>query len=248
MYSLDETVCNVCDLGVKKIEKTLGSRLILSFLGGSYVAFGYMTYILVVAQLPGFWGTLVGAALFPIGLIMILFAGGELITGNMMVIATSCFNHKVNFKSMVKNWIVITVGNILGALFVAFVIGVFVGTLLPYKEVVMKLADSKVHYGAMQTLVSGIACNWFVGIAVWLSQSLKEGISKIVGVWFPVMVFVILGFQHSVANIFLVSLGVYFGSVEFSILLTNFAFSYIGNIIGGSIFVGLLYSLSNKHH
>lgn len=248
MFSLDETVCNVCDLGVKKVEKPFVARLLLGFVGGAYVAFGYMAYCLIVAQVPGFVGTVLGAAIFPIGLIMILFAGGELITGNMMVIATSCFNRKVPCKAMIRNWIIITIGNILGALFVSMVIGVFVGTIMPHKETIMVLAEKKVHYTNIQTLVSGIACNWFVGIAVWLSQSLKDGMSKLVGVWFPVMVFVILGFQHSVANVFLLSLGVYFGSVEVSTFIMNFIFSYIGNIIGGAVFVGLLYTISNKHH
>lgn len=248
MFTLDETVCNVCELGVKKVEKPLLARLLLGFLGGAYVAFGYMTYILVVAQMPGMAGKLIGACLFPIGLVMILFAGGELITGNMMVVATSYFNHKTSLGKLVKNWLVITFGNILGAVCIALVIGIYVGTLMPYSEQIKELALAKVHYSPMQTLVSGIACNWFVGIAVWLSQSLKDGISKLVGVWFPIMVFVVLGFQHSVANVFLLTLGNYFGVIDIATFGTNFIFSYIGNIIGGAVCVGLLYTLSNKHH
>lgn len=247
MFTLDETVCNVCELGVKKVQKPLLARLLLGFVGGAYVAFGYMTYILIVAQMPGIMGKLLGACVFPIGLVMILFAGGELITGNMMVVATSFFNKKIKLKSVLKNWFVITCGNILGAAFIALVFGVYVGTLMPYSETVKELAIAKIHYTPMQTLVSGIACNWFVGIAVWLSQSLKDGTSKLIGVWFPVMVFVLLGYQHSVANVFLLTLGNYFGAISFVEFGTNFAFSYIGNIIGGAIFVGLLYTLSNKH-
>lgn len=247
MFTLDETVCNVCDLGVKKVQKPLLARLLLGFVGGAYVAFGYMAYILIVAQMPGFLGKFIGASVFPIGLVMILFAGGELITGNMMVVATCYFNHKVRFRDMVKNWLVITCGNILGAISIALVFGVYVGTLTPYIETVKELAAGKVHYSPLQTLVSGIACNWFVGIAVWLSQSLKDGSSKLIGVWFPVMVFVLLGFQHSVANVFLLTLGNYYGAVGISEFAINFIFSYIGNIIGGAVFVGLLYTLSNKH-
>lgn len=247
MFTLDETVCNVCELGVKKVQKPLLARLLLGFVGGAYVAFGYMAYILIVAQLPGFMGKFIGACVFPIGLVMILFAGGELITGNMMVVATGYFNRKIDLKSVIKNWLIITCGNILGAVFIALVFGVYVGTLTPYIDTVKDLASSKVHYTPMQTLVSGIACNWFVGIAVWLSQSLKDGTSKLIGVWFPVMVFVLLGYQHSVANVFLLTLGNYFGSVSMIEFVTNFVFSYAGNIIGGAVFVGLLYTLSNKH-
>lgn len=247
MFTLDETVCNVCELGVKKVQKPLLARLLLGFVGGAYVAFGYMTYILIVAQMPGFLGKFIGASVFPIGLVMILFAGGELITGNMMVVATCYFNHKVRFRAMIKNWLIITAGNVLGAVFIALVFGVYVGTLTPYIDTVKELAAGKVHYSPMQTLVSGIACNWFVGIAVWLSQSLKDGASKLIGVWFPVMVFVLLGFQHSVANVFLLTLGNYYGAVGISEFVINFIFSYIGNIIGGAVFVGLLYTLSNKH-
>lgn len=248
MFTLHETVCNVCDLGVKKVEKSVLARWLLGFLGGAYIAFGYMAYVLVVAQIPGVVGVLVGASVFPIGLIIILFAGGELITGNMMVVATSFFNHKIGLKDVLKNWGIITTGNIIGAVFVALLFGVYGETMVPFEKTIATLSQAKVHYAPFQILVSGIACNWFVGISVWLSQSFKDGAGKFLGVWFPVMVFVLLGFQHSVANVFLLTLGMYFNAISLSSFLVNFIFSYAGNIIGGAIFVGLIYSLSDRHH
>ncbi len=250
MHSLDETLMITAELGEKKVKKTLLAKWILGFIGGAMIAIGYMAFVILSSNIPGGMGQLLGASVFPIGLIVILFAGGELITGNMMVVATSFFSGKVTLKELANNWLVITLANIVGAMFVSYVFGIYLGILTPHQETLVKLAQGKVHYDPLRTLVSGIGCNWFVGLACWLSYAGKDGFGKFIGVWFPIMVFVLLGFQHSVANTFLLSAENYFGAVSISEFAMNFIFSYIGNIIGGAVFVGLFYKLcqSPKPH
>ncbi|QIK68997.1 formate/nitrite transporter family protein [Erysipelothrix sp. HDW6C] len=246
MNSLNETVALVSELGEAKVKKSLTAKFILGFIGGAMVALGYTAYIIVASTIPGGLGVFLGASIFPVGLIIILLAGGELITGNMTVVATALFNKKVSAKELVANWVVISVANIIGALFVSLVLGVYLGTLNPHVELVNKLATGKVHYDALRTVVSGIACNWVVGLAVWLCMSFKDPVAKIIGIWFPIMVFVILGYQHSVANVFLLSASMAYGGVTFMQFITNFTFAFIGNIIGGAVFVGLFYTLAIK--
>ena len=98
MHSLDETLMITAELGEKKVKKTLLAKWILGFIGGAMIAIGYMAFVILSSNIPGGMGQLLGASVFPIGLIVILFAGGELITGNMMVVATSFFSGKVTLK------------------------------------------------------------------------------------------------------------------------------------------------------
>ncbi|EFY08637.1 formate/nitrite transporter family protein [Erysipelothrix rhusiopathiae] len=248
MYSLDETVERVSDLGVVKVHKTMKQRCILGFIAGAMISLGYLAYIKIVATVDGGLGNVLGASVFPIGLIVILLAGGELITGNMTVVGTSYANQKVTLKELTINWFIITVANLVGAVFVALILGR--GELSHYTETVNRLAMGKASYSPMATLISGIGCNWFVGLSVWLNVAIKDGAGKIMGIWFPVMVFVLLGFQHSVANMFLLTAGMQNGVIQFSEFASNIFFSYIGNIIGGAVLVGYLYTHASheKNH
>lgn len=246
MNSLSETVSIITNLGVEKVHKSLKSKMLLGFIGGAMIALGYMAYIMVSAQMPGVAGVLLGASIFPLGLIVILLAGGELITGNMTVVGTAWINKKVTFKEMLANWFVITIGNIIGAVFVALVFGVYLGTFSQFQDHVNQMAQGKVHYDAMRIIVSGMACNWFVGIAVWFSKAFNDPTAKFIGIWFPVMAFVVMGFQHSVANLCLLTAGVAYGGISMMDFITNFTFSYLGNIIGGVVLVGWVYSTASK--
>ena len=112
----------------------------------------------------------------------------------------------------------------------------------PFASTVASLSVGKVSYDAGRIFVSGIACNWIVGIAIWLFMAMKDGLDKLVGAWFPTMVFVLLSFQHSVANVFLFTLGINNGDITIGQALYNFFFAYAGNIIGGAVMVALLYT------
>ncbi|MGY3724083.1 formate/nitrite transporter [Granulicatella balaenopterae] len=240
------------EIGTKKIEKTLIAKLILGFIGGAMISLGYLAYIRVGASialdLPSI-ASLVGASVFPIGLVVILLAGGELITGNMMAVSSAYFAKKVSLLDLVKNWFVITLANIVGAIFVAYFFGHFVGLTHSgvYQEYVIHVAQHKVSVSFWQAVVSGIGCNWFVGLALWLCYGAKDSAGKILGIWFPVMVFVAIGFQHSVANAFVIPAAIFEGSITWMDFLYNFIPVYLGNIIGGAVFVSGFYYLSYHH-
>ncbi|EPF4360396.1 formate/nitrite transporter family protein [Enterococcus faecalis] len=253
MYTPDEILSISIENGQKKIQKPLVAKLILGFIGGAMISLGYLAYVRVSASIPADLASvqaLVGAAVFPIGLIVILMAGGELITGNMMAVSTAWFAKKVSFRELLVNWVTITLANMVGALFVAYFFGHYLGLTSSgaYLIQVLSLAEHKVAATWLQAIISGIGCNWFVGLALWLCYGAKDAAGKLLGIWFPVMIFVAIGFQHSVANAFIIPAAIFEGGVQWGDFFRNFVFVYLGNIIGGAIFVSGFYYLSYRKH
>jgi formate transporter len=232
--------------GKKKAKLPILQSSILGFQAGAFIALGFLLYIRVTANLPVEWGsfsTLIGASLFPVGLILTLIAGGELLTGNMMAVPLARIAHKITSEELLLNIIVITISNFVGAIFVAFFFGHIVGLTEtgPYLEMTVELAEHKINVSFVQAFISGIGCNWLVASAVWLSYGSKDIAGKILGIWFPTMAFVAIGFQHVVANMFLIPAAIfagYFGWVEY---FQNFVPVFFGNAVGGSIFVAGAY-------
>lgn len=239
-------------IGEHKIEKNFLARAILGFIGGAMISLGYLLYVRVAAsgmEVLGPLSSFIGACVFPIGLIVILMAGGELITGNMMAVSAAFFGKKVSGKDLLANWAVITLFNILGALFVAFVFGHFLGLTSSgiYLDETVEVAHAKLAASPLQSFVSGIGCNWFVGLALWLCYGAEDATGKLLGTWFPVMTFVALGFQHSVANAFIIPAAIFEGQATWLDFIQNFVLVYLGNIIGGAGFVSLFYYLAYGH-
>ncbi|EHI68672.1 formate/nitrite transporter family protein [Streptococcus ictaluri] len=239
-------------IGEHKIAKTAVTKAILGFIGGAMISLGYLLYVRIAAsglETFGAFSSILGACAFPIGLIIILMAGGELITGNMMAVSAAFFAKKVTASELLKNWLVITLFNIIGAVFVAFIFGHFLGLTGTgiFKQEVIEVAHAKLAASPLQAIVSGIGCNWFVGLALWLCYGANDATGKLLGTWFPVMTFVALGFQHSVANAFVIPAAIFEGGATWLDFLTNFSLVYIGNIIGGAIFVSLFYYKAYYH-
>lgn len=239
-------------IGEHKIEKNFLARAILGFIGGAMISLGYLLYVRVAAsgmEVLGPLSSFIGACVFPIGLIVILMAGGELITGNMMAVSAAFFGKKVSGKDLLANWAVITLFNVLGALFVAFVFGHFLGLTSSgiYLDETVEVAHAKLAASPLQSFVSGIGCNWFVGLALWLCYGAGDATGKLLGTWFPVMTFVALGFQHSVANAFIIPAAIFEGQATWLDFIQNFVLVYLGNIIGGAGFVSLFYYLAYGH-
>jgi len=238
--------------GVAKTQKTLEAKLILGFIGGAMISLGYLAYIRIAAGFTGSLsglGSFLGACVFPTGLIVILLAGGELVTGNMMAVSAALIDGKIRVTGWLLNLLTITLANAAGALFAAYVFGHVVGLTAGeiYGNEVALLADAKLNASALQCFFSGIGCNWFVGLALWLCYGAKDGITKIAGIWFPVMTFVIIGFQHSVANIFLLAAALFEGHGTWQQFLRNFIPVYIGNLVGGFVFVAFFYHRVYRH-
>ncbi|WP_028543824.1 formate/nitrite transporter family protein [Paenibacillus taiwanensis] len=241
-----EIAAATVETGVVKARNPLSVMALLGFLAGAFIALGYLLYIRVTAGAPAEWGSinsLIGAALFPVGLILVLLAGGELLTGNMMAVPLARMKGRISTMEVVRNLVVITITNFLGALFVAYFFGHIVGLTGSgvYLEKTIDVAGHKLHDTFLQAFVSGIGCNWLVALAVWLAYGSKSFSGKILGIWFPTMAFVAIGFQHVVANMFVIPAAIFEGHYSWGQYMTNFVPVWLGNLVGGAVFVAGIY-------
>lgn len=232
--------------GMKKARNRLDTVLVLGFLGGAFIALGFLLDIRVVAGAPAEWSgivNLLGASVFPLGLILVLLAGGELLTGNMMAVPLARIAKKISTWELFKNLTLITLSNFAGAVFVAYFFGHIVGLTESgvYLDKVVDMAGHKLDATFLQAFVSGIGCNWLVALAVWLSYGADNMSGKILGIWFPTMAFVAIGFQHVVANMFLIPAAIFAGYYSWGEYLVNFVPVWLGNLTGGAIFVAAAY-------
>jgi formate/nitrite transporter len=219
---------------------------VLGFLGGAFIAIGFLLDIRVSGNLPPDWGSfgsLLGAAVFPVGLMLIVIGGGELITGNMMAVSIAAMAKRITIGKLLYNWLWITVTNFIGALFIAYFFGHVVGltetgTFLTKTAAV---AHSKIADHFVQAFVSGIGCNWLVAMAVWLAYTSDTIGGKILAIWFPIMAFVAIGFQHVAANMFVIPAAIFAGQATWGQYWSNFVPVYLGNAVGGGVFVALIY-------
>ena len=249
MFTPEEILEKSINAGVGKLKKSLIAKMILGFIGGAMISIGFLAYVRVSASIPKDLASVkafAGATVFPIGLIIILLAGGELATGNMMAVGSAIFAKKASIMDYLKNLAIITLFNFLGAVFVACFFGHVVGLThaAPFQQTVIAAAASKTSASFLAAFISGIGCNWLVGLAVWLSFGAKDAAGKIMGIWFPIMIFVAIGFQHSIANCFIIPAAIFEGGSTWSLFIQNLIPVYLGNIIGGTLFVAGFYYLS----
>jgi formate/nitrite transporter len=149
---------------------------------------------------------------------------------------------KITWGMLAKNWFWVTVSNFLGSLFVAYffghVLGLTEGAALPRT---IATAEAKLDATFFQMFLSGIGCNWLVALAVWISYGAEDVGGKILGIWFPIMAFVAIGFQHVVANMFLLPAAIFAGYADWGDFFYNFVPVYLGNAVGGGLFVAGFY-------
>lgn len=187
-------------------------------------------------------GKIAGACIFTAGLAMVVVAGSELFTGNSLMLA-ALFDRRIGLVKLLKNWILVFFGNFLGALFVAAIVTLS-GVFGPVSETVIATANAKVGIPFFEAILRGVLCNVLVCIAVWMAFAANTVQGKIAAVFLPVMLFVLCGFEHSVANMFYIPAGMFQGAftgaaaptiLEF--LLRNLLPVTIGNLIGGACLV-----------
>ena len=246
-YSKPDQIMKITvENGYKKANYPIRETLILGFEAGAFIALGYLLFIRITATLPvnleGL-SSLIGASVFPIGLILTLLAGGELLTGNMMAVPLARMANKISTKQVMINWFLVTVSNFVGAIFVAYVFGHLVGLTetAPYLAKTISIAQHKLEASFLQAFLSGIGCNWLVASAVWLCYGAEDMMGKIAGIWFPTMAFVAIGFQHVVANMFVIPAAIFAGHFTWIEYLQNFIPVYLGNAVGGTVFIAMAY-------
>lgn len=247
-----DTLLLTADKGTAKAQAAVVTLAALGFLGGAFISVGYLAYLRIVGSMPNELiglGKFIGAAVFPVGLVCILIGGGELITGNMMAVPVAWLRKRITFAALLRNWGWVTLFNVAGAFFVAWFFGHVVGlTEGHYAEITAKTAQAKVDDGFWQAVVSGIGCNWLVCMGVWLCYAADSMSGKVLGAWFPVMTFVAIGFQHVVANMFVIPAAIWGGAaISWAQFAENMVSVYLGNVLGGALMVGALYALAFRH-
>jgi len=213
-----------------------------SFMGGAYVGMAGLLSLVIGGNMASKFITqkAVFAALFPINLLLVLTTGGQLFTGNSATMAIGVYEKKCKVKDLLRNWAISYIGNICGCLLidaVARYTGMFTGGA---QEMAVHTVMKKCSATFGQTVVKGIMCNWLVCMAVWLCTMAKDLTGKMVGVWFPISMFIAIGFEHSVANMFILPAGVFSGAPLswLDILRLNLIPVTIGNAIAGAFVVG----------
>ena len=220
-------------------------------LGGAFIAFGGLLTIIVAGGMSGVGAENPGlvkfaaGALFPVGLIMVSVAGADLFTSDCAGLILPGLQKQVRMGTIVKVLLISYIFNFIGAQFVAYILSCQTGliTVDPYQSYLHNLAAHKVHQDFYTVLIKGIAANWLVCLGTWMGYAGKDVMSKCIGIWLPVMLFVTLGFEHSIANMFFIPAAIYSGAdIGWgSFIYNNLLPATIGNIIGGTGFVGCTY-------
>ncbi|KAJ7119001.1 putative formate/nitrite transporter [Mycena epipterygia] len=217
-----------------------------AFLAGLMLSFGGLMNEIIQAgsttlnqQNPALVKIL-GGFVFPSGFVLIVMLGLELLTSNMMVFPMAVIKRAIPWWSLPVNWIIVTFGNLAGSLFSAALLVRYSGIVStePFMSGIVAYAEKKaVTPEWHQIFLRGIGCNILVCLAVWLASGAKETVSKLIAIWIPIWIFVAVGFDHVIANMFYIPLGIMFGAdlstagyIRKSLIAT-----YLGNIVGAAI-------------
>ena len=257
-----EVAKNYIATGKSKVNTPIPKMIILAILAGAFIGFGGVgaTTVAVSITEPSL-GKFIGACVFPGGLTMVLIAGSELFTGNCLL-TIPLLEKEITVGGMLKNWVVVYIGNLIGGLLVGAGVAFSHQPSLFNNGMavsVLSTAASKCSMPFSDAFIKGILCNFLVCIAVWISFAAKEVVSKIVGLFFPIMMFVLCGFEHSIANMYYISSGLFAktnatyvqAATDAGVDLTNLTWGNffsknllpvtLGNIVGGAICVGCAY-------
>ena len=250
------------EAGRRKTQLSLDRMFILGILAGVYIGFGAQLATTVSMDLAPKVGVglsnLISGGAFSVGLMLVVLGGAELFTGNNLI-WLSFLSRRSTATAVLRNWITVFLGNFVGSILLAILIfigGFYTmgGNALGIRA--LTIANSKVNIGFMQLIARGIVCNWLVCLAVWTATSAEDTTGKILACFFPIMAFVASGFEHSIANMFFIPIGILLKGVPNLVTQAGLNLEYltwtgfltrnllpvtIGNVIGGGFFVATLY-------
>ncbi|GAB4163905.1 MAG: formate/nitrite transporter family protein [Geothermobacteraceae bacterium] len=248
-----ETARAVVEAGQRVLDQPLGRTLVLSFLAGVYIAFGAQLAIVVTSDAGSHFGAgfsrFLGGSVFSVGLMLVVVCGAELFTGNSLLVKAA-LNRRIGWNKLLENWALVIFGNLLGALFIAWLIvhsGLWQSG--PIAERAVAIARAKATLPMDQAFIRGILCNWLVCLAVVMAVAARDLPGKILACYMPIMAFVASGFEHSVANMFFIPTGLLLqggngsetGLTWGHFLVNNLVPVTAGNIVGGVLFVAGAY-------
>jgi formate transporter len=256
-----EVAAKTVNIGIKKANLDFCTMFFLALFGGAYIALGAILTTTVAtngSEFPFGVNSLLKGLMFTVGLILVVVAGAELFTGNNLILM-AVLAKKVTVAKMLRNWGVVYLGNLIGALIIALVMlmskqYLFSGGALG--KTVLSIANAKSGLEFWSAIGLGIMCNLLVCLAVWMAFSARTTAGKILAIIPPITAFVAAGFEHSVANMYFIPIGLLikwtdpdfvskageFGNLNLgNFLVHNLLPVTIGNLIGGALFVGAMY-------
>ncbi|NBI63300.1 formate/nitrite transporter family protein [Clostridiales bacterium] len=266
-----EILDTAIETGVVKSGGSFLRLLILGFLAGAFIAFagaGSNTAAFNLLMDPGTFGLgkVLAGTIFTVGLMMVILTGTELFTGNVLILAAVA-DKRVSIGRMLRNWGIVYMGNLLGAVVIAAAVyysGQLGGGDSMLGAFTIKTASAKVSLSFGKAFMLGILCNWLVCVAVWISFSAGSVAGKIGAIFFPIWLFVTCGFEHSIANMYFIPAGILAKANEtfvaksgmaaevlehlnwISFFTDNLIPVTLGNIVGGGVFVALVYWLVSR--
>lgn len=263
-YTPSEVIKSNIKSAVAKANLPLAKMILLGMMAGAFIAFGGAASSVAAHGVAdvGLARSIAGA-IFPVGLMLVVFTGSELFTGNSLMIM-AVIDKKITLLKMIRNLVVVYFANFVGALIIdvlVFLSGQFDFSGGGLGAYTIKVALAKTSIAPVTAVISGILCNILVCLAIVLAGTAKDSIGRIFGIFFPIAAFVVCGFEHCVANMFYIPAGMlaatntayvqkaqelYGITAQQCSSLTHFAgtesllFVTIGNIIGGVLFVGVV--------
>ena len=265
-YSPKEIASRVEKIGVGKANLNFWAKFTLAMLAGVFISFGAVLYTLVVHDSKLSFGLtqLLGGLSFCLGLILVVVAGAELFTGNNLLVM-AYVSKKITLRQLLRNWVIVYFGNFIGAVSMAMWLYIArqwtVNNSLVGAKMLL-IANAKVSLPFLVAFSRGVLCNALVCLAVWLCIGGRSVADKILSILFPITAFVALGFEHSVANMYFIPMGILLKNNplvleavttlsgkpgDFShltiqgLLVNNLLPVTLGNIAGGGVLVGLVY-------
>jgi formate/nitrite transporter len=268
VLSPKEIAESAVNISVNKANYVWWKQILLAVLAGLFIGLaGNGASICAYSASSAGMAKMLSGVLFGAGLIMVLLAGAELFTGNSLMVI-GLLEKKITLAAMLKNWVLVYIGNFIGGVGLAFLINQTTQLNMDKGELgayAINTALSKCNMDFKSAFIMGIFCNVLVCIAVWISWASKEGVSKVIGLYLPIWLFVTSGYEHCVANMYFIPVGLFaksnevclamaeekygitaaqLGNLDWShFLINNLVPVTLGNIVGGAVIVGMVYWL-----
>lgn len=233
-------------VGVTKAQLPMQQMFVLAVLAGAFIGFGAAAYTMVMAEVDPAFGPfrLLGGVVFSLGLILVIVGGAELFTGNALMVM-AVVDRRITLRLLLRSWVVVYAGNLVGAVGLAVAFG-FAGLLDgSMGAVATKIPQAKAELLPFEAFTRGALCNALVCLAIWLSFAARTAAGKVLAVLWPISAFVLLGLEHSIANMYFFPQGWLSGSdVTIIDALGNLLWVTLGNIVGGAGGVALAYQFA----
>ncbi len=248
----DAVVENMVQAGTNKARLSIKDLLIRGFLSGALL--GFATTLAFTATIQTRIG-IVGALIFPVGFVMIVLLGLELVTGNFALVPLAVREGRITRGELLSNWGWVFVGNLIGGMFYALLFTLTLSADSEMAKQIMGVAEAKTlgyaklgFHGVVAVVSKAILCNWMVTLGVVMALTSQSTIGKIAAMWLPILTFFAQGFEHSVVNMFVIPAGMILGAhVSVSEWwLWNQVPVTLGNVVGGLIFTGLALHLTHR--